>query len=82
MSMQQAWLRMTAQTWMDTVWWGYPVDEGGLRAPAEGVAMGEGLVIHQAAHGLNGCYDLLVCCLHISAHPTTLSKKIIKISRS
>ena len=27
--------------------------------------MGKGLVVHQAAHGLDGTNDLLVCCLHV-----------------
>ena len=43
----------------------HPVDEGGLRAPAEGVAVSEGLIVYQPTHGLDGSYDLLVCCFYI-----------------
>lgn len=48
-------------------WATYSVDEGGFRAPAEGVAMGEGLMLHQSALCLHCRNDLLICCLHISA---------------
>lgn len=83
--MQKAGFCMTAETWMNMRGGGggaHPVDEGGLRAPAEGVAMGEGLVVHQAPHCLDGRYDLLVCCFHIPAHPTTTSPQMMIMTLS
>ncbi len=38
--------------------------------------MGEGLVVHQAAHGLDGTDDLLVCCLHIPTPRETCQTRV------
>lgn len=35
--------------------------------------MGEGLVVHQAAHGLDGTDDLFVCCFHIPTPGTSVT---------